>query len=100
MNLQQLLPIASQFLGRDLTTELNTYQRSKAAIAGALNHEGQAFLQQYWPGIPDFLETQEGRKAVTDFLDAWVVHLHDRIQASLPKASVAPVQQIPETPPT
>jgi len=93
MNLQQLLPIASQFVGRDLTAELNAYQRSKAAITAALNLEGQVFLSQYWRGIPDFLETPEGKKAIADFLDAWVVQLHDRYQASLPKASVAPVQQ-------
>lgn len=89
MNLEQLLPIASQFLGRDLSGELAAYQRSKAAIAGALNQEGQVFLQQYWRGIPDFLETQDGRKAVTDFLDAYVVHLHDRYRASLPPSAAA-----------
>lgn len=88
MDIKNLLPVISQLMGRDLSAELAMFDRTKAAIGAALNQEGQIFVSQAWQGIPAFLETAEGKKAIAAFMDAWVAKIRADYEASIPKQPV------------
>jgi len=88
MNLQALLPLASQAVGRDLSVELNLFYRARAAVGSALTQEGQLFFSQNWPKLVDFMETPEGKKAVASLVDAWAQSFVPKSFAKPPESAV------------
>lgn len=91
--IQTFLPILSNALGRDLSIELNMFFRARASIGSALNQQGQEFFIKNWPTIIDFMETPQGQKAISDFMDKWVASL---IPPSITAKPDEPVQS-PQT---
>lgn len=72
MNINTLLPIISNAVGRDLSIELNMFYRIRAAIGASLTPEGQEYFINNWRSVVSFMETPEGKKATATFLDTWV----------------------------
>lgn len=101
MNLDTLLPIASQIVGRDLSPELEMFRRSKSAIGMSLNQQGQQFVTMSWRQLPAFLESPEGRAAVAAFVNAWAASLIPKTLAAEPipePASIPALEQVPVAP--
>lgn len=91
MNLETLIPLLSQVMGRDLSPELALFNRTKAAVGSCLNRQGQEFLTLNYKTIPDFMETVEGREATTAFLNAWVKSLLPATITQPPAPEPAPL---------
>lgn len=96
MNMQQLLPIISQVVGRDVSGEVNLFVRSREALGRALNPEGQRFVLGHWRQLPDFMESQAGRDAMIAFINAWIVGTYP--QLAPPPQTTVPQLQVPELP--
>lgn len=76
MNIKELLPLLVN------VPEVQLFYRARAAVGVSLNNQGQEYVMQNWPKIPDFLETPEGKAAIVAFVNAWV-------QSSIPKSVMA-----------
>lgn len=101
MNLDTILPIASQMLGRDLTPELDMFRRTKHAVGMSLNQQGQQFVTLSWRQLPSFLETPEGRAAVATFVNCWASSLIPKTLAAEPipaPAAIPALEQVQPTP--
>lgn len=95
-NIQMILPVITKVLGRDFTPEVSMFFRARAAVGQSLNQEGQVFFQQNWPKLVDFMETDEGKVAISKFLDAWVESMIPKsITSSQPTTTT--VQEQPQS---
>lgn len=90
-NIHILIPVISKALGRDITNDVSLFFRARAAVGDSLNEEGQKVFAEHWPKLVDFMESQEGKQAISNFLDAWVISFQ-------PKEVKAP-EVPPSTPP-
>lgn len=75
MDIQTLLPLISKVVGRDVSREISLFYRGRSAIGNTLNQEGKTVFIEHWPKIVDFMETPDGQKAITTFLDSWAASL-------------------------
>lgn len=85
--LRPLLPSASQMVGRDLVADLNLFYRARAAVGECLNDQGKAFFIENWPKNVDFMESPEGKEAITAYLNAWAAYLAPKPIAKEPQSA-------------
>lgn len=85
MSIDLLVPVISKMVGRDLTKELNLFYRARAAIGQSLNNEGQILFINNYPQIVDFMESEEGQKALTKFFESWILSLVPKTQPQIPE---------------
>lgn len=85
MSIDILIPVISKAFGRDLTPELNLFYRARASIGTALNEEGRKFFIQNYPQVVDFMESEEGQKAIAAFIDAWILSVVPKTSSALPE---------------
>lgn len=88
MNIDVLLPVISKMIGRDLSKELNLFYRARAAVGASMDHATQVFFINNYPQIVDFMETEEGKKAIAAFIDSWVLSMIPKTVAEDPKEEV------------
>lgn len=68
-----LAPVLSKVTGRDIETDFARFFRARAAIGAALGPEDQEYFRLNWPAVIDFMETAEGKEAISAFVTAWQV---------------------------
>lgn len=76
MNINQLLPLMTQVLGRDYTPEVNSFFSAREAVGKALNPAGQQFVINNWRIMAEFMHTPAGQAAIVAFIEAWAGHMH------------------------
>ena len=101
MNLQTLLPIASQMVGRDLSGELQLFLSTREAVGTAAGEQGRKFLLGHYKQLPEFLASEEGKKATVAFLNAWAVKSYPQLAPEpAPKIELPPMPESVPEPPT
>lgn len=101
MNLQTMLPIASQIVGRDLTHELKLFLDTREAFGAALNDEGRKFVLGHYKQLPEFLNTEEGKKATVEFMNAWAIKAYPQLAPKPgPKLELPPMPDAQPEPPS
>lgn len=71
MKMEDVLPFASKFVGRDLTLEYQLFCRARDAALKSLDQNTEIMLKQNWFKLPDFLESPEGQKAFQELMSKW-----------------------------
>lgn len=82
IDLNTIIPIASQFFGRDMTGDFQNFFRSRAAVGSALDEKQQKFFVENWKNIAQFLETPSGQRVVQESIAIWMKQV-ERQQKSL-----------------
>lgn len=103
MNIQSLLPLVTQITGKDWTAEAHLFIRSRESFGRALGAEGQKFVLGHWRHLADFLESEAGQKAATEFTNAWAISLYPQLtpppKPDFPKVEVPELPQVDPEPP-
>lgn len=90
MDMRIVVPLISQIVGKDISGEIDLFFRARASVGDALNDEGQKFFIANWRSMADFMGTEEGMKATSEFVQAWADKLNPGVIVMDAQAVAAP----------
>lgn len=65
--------LAIQLFQQAAPALFNDLDRLRAILYKTLTGEQQTFLSTNLPDLPNFLESPEGKKQITEFVDTWMI---------------------------
>lgn len=83
LNIDLLIPIISQVLNKDLSSDWKSVQEAKEAILSSVDEQGAEFVSQNWRYYVSYMGTDEGKKIIALFLESGA-------RALIPKPPVEP----------